>query len=87
MSPAKILFFEILFWTLCGIAWVVLGVFTAVAIGRVCRVDVERPGQRARRVMRRQSKWDVQEAVERALRADAVLLVDDEKDDLVGVER
>ena len=54
---------EALGWIAIGVAWPMLGFLTAVAIGRVCRVDVEAPRQRARRLMRRGARLDVAEAV------------------------
>jgi len=57
----------VLGWTLIGVSWVALGFFTLIALGRLFRINVEAPKQRARRVMRDQAQWDVEDAVQEAL--------------------
>ena len=54
---------EILGWTLIALAWPTLGWMTAVAVGRVCNINVEHPSQRARAVLQRGARLDVSEAV------------------------
>jgi len=59
----------VLGWTLIGVSWLALGLFSVIALGRLLRINVEAPKQRARRVMRTQVQWDVDEAVEDALKS------------------
>lgn len=53
-------------WTLIGVSYLVLAFFTAVCLGRLFRINVEAPKQRARRVMRQRVQWEVDDAVEEA---------------------
>lgn len=56
-----------LVWTLIGLGYCAVAFFAAIGLGRVFRINVEAPRQRARRVMRRQTQLDVEYAVNAAL--------------------
>lgn len=57
-------------WILFGLGFLAVAFFTAVGIGRVCRINIEGPKQRARRVMRRGAQLDIDDAIARALELD-----------------
>lgn len=66
--PPRMMFLELVFWTLVGVAWLIMG---ALAI-RWLRWNVQLPlpgrMQDARSVAWRSCQWDIDDAVERAIR-------------------